>query len=238
MNAIAALILKAAKAAYNADRANVYINPIQFDFDIKIRTPLCNAKYWRFVPASDSANSVTTHVTLKAYGRKDEHGIVICDGATGAPDKLTGVKKSAGMHDPGYLDLDFIAAQWKDEPFEPGPNLKRNWFMRVSPTWTREDVRLLMDAMFADSIVKLGGSTVVSRVYYNVVRYAGGIFNALSSRGITLPNKLPLAVIASALLASAGCTSCLQTPDIIKTPYNGPDIQSANSVTNTTPVIQ
>lgn len=235
MNAIAALILKAAKAAYAADRANVYINPTQFDFDIKIRVPAVNAKYWRFTPSNDGE---TTHVSLKAYGRKDDHGIVICDGATGGYDGFKGVKKSAGIHDPGHLDIDFIADQWKNEIFDPGPNLKRDWFMRKSLTWTREDVRLLFDAMFGDSIRKLGGSPVVERVYYNVVRYAGGIFHALSSRGITLPDRLPIAIIASALLASAGCTSCLQTPDIIKTPYNGPDIQSANSVTNTTPVIQ
>lgn len=235
MNAISALILKAAKAAYNADRANVYINPTPLDFDIRIRTPLYNGRFWRF----SSGGDVTSRVTLKAYGRKDEHGIVICDGATGAPDFLKGVKQSAGLHDPGYMELDAIALAWKDEPFNPGPNLQRNWFMAKSPTWTHEDVRLLMDAMFGDSIRKLGGSSIVHRTYYTSVRYIGGLFRALSSRGF-IPNKLPLALIASSLIAGAGCSGCLKAPDIIQTPYTGPDIQRVATPpsTNTPPAIQ
>ena len=237
MNAVSALILKAAKAAYNADRANVYINPTQFDYDIKIRTPAYNGRIWRFDPQADNA---TTRVALKPYGSKDQHGITICDGATGAPDWPTGVKDSAGLHDPGYMELDAIALAWKDEPFNPGPNLQRNWFMAKSPTWTHEDVRLLMDAMFGDSIRKLGGSSIVHRTYYTSVRYMGGVFRALSSRGF-IPNKLPLALIASSLIAGAGCSGCLKAPDIIHTPYTGPDIQrvaTPPSTTNTPPAIQ
>lgn len=229
MNQIALMILNAARAAYNADRAKVYINPTNFDYDIGIRTPPFNGRFYAFTPGVN-----VTHVRLKAFGTKDEHGVVICDGATMASDAPKGVKKSAGLHDPGYLELDAIAEQWASYKFDPGPNLKRNWFMRKSENWTREDVRLLLDAMFGDSIRKLGGSSIIYGSYYNVVRYSGGIFHALSSRGITLPNKIPLLMIISTTITVCGCSGCLEVPHLIQGAYKGPDLQDVTGQTSTT----
>ena len=199
-----ALALKTLKALYKSDRANVYVNPSPVHFTITAMLPPYTGRFLRFTPAGSR-----TAVTLREFGRRDEKGRVICDGATLAPDWPKGVKPAAGLHDPGYLEIESIAEAWKNEVFSPG--YKRDWIARLtarnSLTWTVADVRQLMDMIFGATFQAGGGRRRVGDLYYTGVRLAGALAHRIGRRG---------AVIAFALcsLSVAGCSGgCMSPPD-------------------------
>ncbi len=209
------------RALYEADRANVYANPRDVPFVIRARLPPYDGLYFRFSP--DKAGGAYTGAVLKAYGPRAPGGGSVCDGATMAPDGLAGVVPAAGLHDPGYLEIDAIAAAWHAAPYNPGPNFKRDWIARLSargaPTWTPADVRQLMDALFGDTLRKAGGRRAVVRLYYSAVRALGGIFRGLAAR----PAALSLALAA---LSLAGCSGgCMAPPDITDWPEGTPAME-------------
>jgi hypothetical protein len=210
------LVILALRKLYEADRANVYVNPRDLAFVIKARLPAYDGIYFTFSPCLHRDESVAV---LKAYGRTNADGRVINDGATLAPDWPAGVRQGAGIHDPGYLEMDAIADAWKDEPYEPGPAFARDWITRLtagdSPTWTAADVRQLMDAIFGDTLRKAKARRWIVRLYYTGVRLAGRL--AHHSSGIAAAVALALAV--------SGCTGgCMSPPDIVDFPDGPPEI--------------
>lgn len=211
--ATAKLIFAALRELYRRDRANVYTLPRDCRFLLKAVTPPWDGPLFRFDPLAAG-----TQVTLKAYTR-DKDGSVICDGASLAPDTPRGVDAGFALHDPGYEELDAIAAAWADEPFRPGPNLVRDWLARRdsrgSDTWTPADVRLLFDAIFADAADEGGGWAGVVKLYYNAVRYLGGIFH---TSGKLLKGAAPLLLCAML----SGCSGCLNWSDIADWPEGLP----------------
>ena len=212
-----ALALKALKAFWAADRANVYVNPRDVFFTVHARLPRYVGTWLRFTPVADG-----TVGKLNAFGERDENGRVICDGATAAPDWPRGVRPATGLHDPGYLEMERIAEAWKNEPFEPG--YKRDWIARIgargSKTWTKSDVRQLMDMMFGGTIKAAGGRPRVKRLYYTGVRIAGGIAHRIGQRGAVL-------VLSAATLGMAGCSGgCMSPPDdFIEWPDGPPELE-------------
>lgn len=210
------LVILALRKLYEADRANVYVNPRDLAFVIKARLPAYDGLYFRFEPVGDRDETLGV---LKAYGRTNADGRVVCDGATLAPDWPAGVRQSAGIHDPGYLEMDAIAAAWKDEPYAPGPAFDRDWITRLtagdSPTWTAADVRQLMDAIFGDTLRKTKARRYIVRLYYSGVRLLGRL--AHHSSGIAAAAALALAV--------SGCAGgCMSPPDIVDFPDGPPEI--------------
>lgn len=199
-----AIAVKALKAFWAADRANVYVNPTPVYFTVHARLPRYVGEFLRFTPVSGG-----TAGCLNAYGRRDDQGRVICDGATAAPDWPRGVRPATGLHDPGYLEMERIAEAWKYEPFEPG--YSRDWIAKLGArgkkTWTKSDVRQLMDMMFGGTIKAAGGRPRVKRFYYTAVRIAGGIAHRIGQRGAVL-------VLSAATLGMAGCSGgCMSPPD-------------------------
>ena len=193
-------------AAYKRDRANKYTLPQECKFDILVRTPSYDGEFWRFDPQPDAPDGTPrTTVTLKAYGEKSASGETVCDGASFAPDTPTGVLPAAALHDPGYLEMASIAAAWKDEPFDPGKNFRRDRLARRgangSTTWSEADVRLLFDTIFGDAMRKSGACGFIVRLYYSAVRFFGGWFTSIFGANSRL-------VILAALISSlsAGCT--------------------------------
>lgn len=232
-----AMAAKALKAIYKVDRANVYINPKDVTFFLKVRTPAFEDEFWKFEPTDRnsvgvlwSGNAIEfpiTRVTLKKYGERSSKGVVVCDGASGAPDTLKGVKNATGLHDPGYLSIRAKAKAWANCIYDPGPLFERDMFARVfakgNKMWTEADVRQLEDAMFGDTIRKGGGKPWVVRSYYSVVRWTGGVFRQLSG-------SAKLLVIASAMLTLTGCTGgCMSPPDILDFPEGVPELQQTQS---------
>ena len=147
--------MAALRRLYEADKSNVYVNPRDLRFTVRARLPPYDGLYFRFEPFGDCDQTLGV---LKAYGRADSGGAVVCDGASLAPDWPTGVLPGTALHDPGYLEMDAIAEAWKNEPYAPGPGFRRDWITRLtagdSPTWTPADVRQLMDAIFGDTHVE------------------------------------------------------------------------------------
>ena len=216
------LILLALRKLYEADRANVYINPHDLAFTIKARLPPYDGIYFRFTPVPDQD---ATKAVLKAYGRTDAAGDVVCDGATLAPDWPVGVGPSAGIHDPGYLEMDAVAVAWKDEPYAPGPAFARDWITRLtagdSPTWTPADVRQLFDAIFGDALRKFKAPRMVVRLYYSAARWLGRLAHGRIATVVAL--ALGLSVIS-------GCSGgCMSPPDFIDFPEGPPDIERVAS---------
>ena len=232
----AKLIVQAAKAVHKLDAANVYVNPKDVRFLLFVRTPAFEDMFFRFEPNGECQRAIkgqefrtvpVTAVTLKQYGEKTEDGTVICDGATDAPDWPKGVVTGTGIHDPGYLSIPAIAEAWKNEPFEPGPDYKRDWITnltsRYSTTWTEADVQQLIDSMFGDTMRDAGAAGYVYKTYYSGVRLLGGAFRRFWSSA-----KIGLIVIS--LLAIAGCTSCWwDPPDIIDFSNGVPELEQTQS---------
>lgn len=211
------LVILALRRLYEADRANVYVNPRDLAFTIKARLPRYDGLYFRFTPDGDETLGV-----LKAYGHYDADGRVVCDGATLAPDWPAGVRPGAGIHDPGYLEMDAIAEAWKNEPYAPGPALRRDWIARLAagaaPTWTPADVRQLMDAIFGATLVKARARLWVARLYYSGVR----LFGRLAHRRSGAAGAVIVLAIGLALSGCAG--GCMSPPDIIDYPDGPPEI--------------
>ena len=153
------------------DESNVYILPEPVSFTITVRTPSWRGRLFTFEPRGD-----VTRVTLNAYGPG------VCDGASWAPDGVPGAVSASAIHDPGYGEMDDIAANWKDEPFNPGL-WNRDWITRRtakgSDTWTPADVRQLFDDTFADAMARGGGGFLTS-IYHRAVRLFGGFYHALA----------------------------------------------------------
>lgn len=194
-----------------ADKANQYRNNADVTFTLSLVTPAYQDDLWIFDPVPDQG---ITGVILRAYGGPDEEGgMVVCDGATSAPDTPKGVLPASGLHDPGYRSIQAIADAWANEPYAPGANWKRDWVTRLTtprrhPTWTYADVRQLFDAIFGDAIRDGGGHWLVTRTYYSAVRVFGGIWRAVKTR-------VPLIITAITLSALlAGCQGCMSPPDI------------------------
>ncbi len=208
---IVALVLEAIRR----DRANVYKNPADCSFTLRVRTPAYDGEFWRFEPLPEALDgSPCTRATLKAYGERASDGkTVVCDGATLAPDTPKGVMAGAAMHDPGYLELDAIAQAWRAELFDPGPHLKRDRIARRaargSAFWTHADVRLLFDAIFGDAMRKSGAAGFIQRLYYSAVRLFGGIFTGWFGAGASK------ALLAAALIGVGAGGGCAEPPDII-----------------------
>lgn len=214
------LVILALRKLYEADRANVYVNPRNLAFTIKARLPRYEGTYFRFEPLGDCDQTLGV---LKAYGRADSGGAVVCDGASLAPDWPTGVLPGTALHDPGYLEMDAIAEAWKNEPYAPGPGFGRDWITRLtagdSPTWTPADVRQLMDAIFGDTLRKAKARRYIVRLYYSAVRLLGPLGHR--RRGTAG------ALLAMALgLSMSGCAGgCMSPPDIIEFPDGPPEIE-------------
>ena len=212
------LVILALRKLYEADRANVYVNPRDLAFVVKARLPRYDGVYFSFTPVGDLDESVAV---LKAYGPTDASGRVVCDGATFAPDWPAGVRPGAGIHDPGYLEMDAIAEAWKDKPYAPGPAFARDWITRLSagasPTWTPADVRQLMDAIFGDTLRQAKARRWIVRLYYTGVRLVGRLAHRHGRRAAA-------AVLALALTAASGCGGCMSPPDIIDFPDGPPEI--------------
>ena len=239
-----AMAAKALKAIYKADRANVYINPKDVTFLLKVRTPAFENEFWEFAPTNEKSleqdkygnifEAPVTRVTLKKYGKYQtigKQGVIVCDGATGAPDTPKGVKNATGLHDPGYLSIRAVVDRWYKAKYDPGPLFSRDMFARAyskiasdgSETWTEADVRQLFDAMFGDTIRKGGGKPWVVRSYYSVVRWTGGVFRQLSG-------SAKLLLLAGSMLAVTGCTGgCMSPPDILDFPEGVPELQQTQS---------
>lgn len=215
-----ALAIKALKAIWEADKANVYINPRDVTFILYVRTPDYEDEYLKFKPtpetvvrktAAGDASVPITMVTLKQYGERTAAGRVINDGATKAPDWPKGVKSGATLHDPGYLSRMAIARAWANEIYNPGPLLKRDWITRLtvksSSTWTPEDVRQLFDSIFAATIRAGGGRPFIVRTYYSFTRWFGGISSHISG-------SARLLLLVATLLTVTGCTNgCMSPPE-------------------------
>lgn len=204
-------VLKLIRSMVRADRSNAYRNKSDVTFTLKLITPEFVGDFWIFAP--DMQRGVT-EVILRSYGGPDEEGgKVVCDGATGASNKPKGVLPATGFHDPGYLSINEITEAWKEQPFEPGPNYKRDMVTRLSvkkeyPTWTEADVRQMFDQIFGDAIRDGGGSSLVVRGYFSGVRWLGGMWRAL---------KRVFAgwiVCALVVLLLSGCNGCMSPPDI------------------------
>lgn len=221
------LVILALRKLYEADRSNVYVNPRDLPFIVKARLPRYDGVYFRFSPVDDRDE---TTAVLKAYGRTAGDGSTICDGATFAPDWPVGVQQGAGIHDPGYLEMDSIAAAWKHAPYAPGPNLARDWITRLSagdsPTWTPDDVRQLMDAIFGDTMHKLKARRVIVRLYYSSVRILGRLAHRYGRRGAS-------AALALALTIVSGCGGCMSPPDIIEFPDGPPELEHVAQIGQT-----
>ncbi len=210
-------ILALMRAAYRADRKNIYINPADIVFTIDVVTPVYDGSLVAFTPITRtsirdgylSVSTSATRVTIRAHGARDDSGRVINDGASLAPDSFKGVKEGAAVHDPSYTELNAIAAAWAQEPYDPGPHFSRDWVSRLtsanSPTWTRADVRQLLDSIFGDMMRKSGSMGLITSGYYSSVRYLGGVFSRVG-------RFLPIALACCMLLLSG----CLDPPDIIR----------------------
>lgn len=105
--------------------------------------------------------------------------------------------------------IDRIAEAWKFEPFAPGPNFKRDWWMARSDTWTAADVRLLFDTLMGDTMRKNGAKRFIYKTYYSAVRYFGGLFRKKSKA------KLTLGALVIAIGIMPGCNGCMAPQDII-----------------------
>ena len=212
------LVLLALRKLYEADRSNVYVNPRDLAFVIKARLPAYDGIYFTFSPSLHRDESVAV---LKAYGRTDADGRVVCDGATLAPDWPAGVLPGTALHDPGYLEMDAIAEAWKNEPYAPGPGLARDWITRLaagdSPTWTPADVRQLMDAIFGDTLRKAQARRWIVRLYYSAARVLGRLAHDSGALRTVLALALGLTM--------SGCAGgCMSPPDIIEFPDGPPEI--------------
>lgn len=195
-----------------ADKANQYRNDTDVTFTLRLLTPAYQDDLWMFDPIPELG---ITGVILRAYGGPaEEGGKVICDGASYASDKPKGVLPASGLHDPGYVSLDAIVEAWKDEPYAPGANFKRDWVTRLTtprrhPTWTAADVRQLWDAIFGAAIRAGGGHSFIVRTYYTFPRILGGIWRTIKRK------RTPLLITAITLTALlAGCNGCMVPPDI------------------------
>lgn len=215
----AKIVYTALKKLYDADRANVYTLQQDCVFYIRALVPEYDGLYFKFRRVTRFVNEVVTEVTLKAYGLQDS-GEAVCDGATLAPDWVPGAKPGSAVHDPGYLELDAIAAAWKDDLFEPGALFKRDWVARKesgnSRYWTRGDVRFMMDTIYGNAMAAASPFPFITRTYYSAVRYLGGLF--LTSKK-WLPKAVPLFILP---MLAVGCTSCLKPADLSEWPYGLP----------------
>lgn len=226
-------IAEACKAAYLKDRANVYRLESDIAFFIKLRTPEYDGVFWTFAPAA-SPDEPLTLVTLKAYAGHTADGIVICDGASLAPDSPTGVLEGAALHDPGYLELYRIADAWKEELFVPGKNFRRDFIARLSArastTWTQADVRLLFDTIFENAMRLSGASSFIRRLYYSAVRACGGVFHRFFGASLCL--LLALTVFGA---AGTGCSGCAAQDIVEPDGWEPPPIVQLAAASNLTP---
>ena len=228
-----ALAIKIVRTLYEADKANVYINPRDVVFVLYVRTPAFEDEFWKFEPSentistSGGQNIPITLVTLKKYGEKSKDGVIVCDGATKAPDWPKGVKPATALHDPAYLSRMAMARAWANEPYNPGPLMVRDCITRITAknatTWTAEDVRQVLDSIFGATITFGGGRRWVSRSYYSITRWFGGIFSHLSG-------SAKLMLLCAATLWVTGCTNgCMSPPDIVDFPSGLPELEQTQS---------
>jgi hypothetical protein len=216
--ATAAAIARKLRKLYEADRKNEYTLERDYDFLIDVNTPEYDGKLMRFARGS---LIMGTSVRMKKYGPG------VCDGASLAPDSPKGVKPAAAIHDPSYCELDAIAEAWKDKPYKPGPNFRRDWITRLTtpknhPCWTRADVRQLMDTIFGNALKQFGALRSVEMLYFSAVRAGGGIFHAARKLA-----RLSLILALAAAAAASGCSGGCASPDIATFP-DMPDIQQIN----------
>lgn len=218
----AGLLVAAIKKIIEKDRSNSYANETEIVYRLHVRTPKFDCRWFGFEP-QDTPEPLTLY-RLKKYGKTDNNGESVCDGASFAIDGFKGVVPATKVHDPGYIQLDDIAEAWKDEPYNPGPHFKRDAVTRLStprdfPTWTAVDVRQLLDAMFGDLVRKHGGASIIVRAYYSTVRYFGGLFRRHVGSGRRRRRAAaPLVAGLLAGLAVGGCQGCMAPPDIIVLP--------------------
>ncbi|MGI5868653.1 MAG: hypothetical protein ACOX9C_04305 [Kiritimatiellia bacterium] len=213
-----ALALQTIREMLKADRANVYVLERDVPFVVDARLPRYDGPRLAFDPDALAASGRTAG-TLKAFGRRDSAGRVVCDGATLAPDWPRGVRPASGVHDAFYLEIEAVAEAWKNEPFDPGPNFRRDWIARIgsrgSGNWTKADVRQLADALLGGTIKAAGGRRWIQRLYYTAVRLWGGVAHRAA----------PLAVAAASLWI-AGCSGgCMAPPDIVEWPDGPPELE-------------
>jgi hypothetical protein len=188
---LAAIGIRAARAAYQRDRDNRYslLEPWPLPAILRDLPPYCGPLV-RFEPVGPGR----TRLTVLPYDGD------ICDGASLAPDWPAGVVPAALLHDPLYGEIPAIARAWG---------------------WTEDQVRQLADEIFGDVLrrwrverktTRLGRWAAASRfglaaTYYSAVRHAGGLFRAHAKR-------LPLLAVV-ACLSLSGCGGCLLPPPIL-----------------------
>lgn len=213
--AAAKLALAAIKTAIRKDRAKAYALPVAVNFFFRGVTPPWSGEHYTFQPGAGPDGAPGTHACLRAYGRLGKDGRKINDGATLAPDSVPGAAAAAAAHDPGYREMNAIAAAWADKPYTPGPRWGRDWITRRlsrgSATWTRADVRQMFDDIFGD-IMAESKAGLLARVYHSTVRLLGGIVHDLgSNRRALLP-----AAACLVLAAGPGCQSVRDVADWIE----------------------
>ena len=232
--AVAKVVLKALKKAYEMDKSNVYALPNSVSFIFKGITPEWSGQFYTFKRYYNEKESIfETLVTLNAYGRLSASGDVVNDGASLAPDSIKGVKKGTAAHDPGYSEMDAIAEDWKDEPFSPGPNWGRDHitlrFCRRDPNWTRADVRQMFDDIFGDIMVEAGAGWFAT-AYHNTVRLLGGLFHDIKKK------RTAIALATATCVLVAGCFTPADVADWMEglpEPVKLPPVESPSVPTNT-----
>lgn len=209
--AAAKLALAAIKAAYRKDRAKAYELPVAVNFFFRGVTPPWAGEHYTFDPGIGPDGTPGTYACLRAYSRLGLDGRKVNDGATLAPDSVPGAKGLAAAHDPGYREMDAIAAAWADKPYEPGERWGRDWiarrFSRGSATWTRADVRQMFDDIGGDIMVE-SKAGFLARVYHSTVRWVGGVVHDVAD------NRRALLPAAAACLLLAGCSGCQSVRDV------------------------
>lgn len=176
------------RAAYRSDSGNRYAltEPLTIP-RVRCRAVGVEPFAWRgrWVAVEPNADGETIRITVSPYTAEDG----VCDGCSLAPD-FRGCIEAALFHDPWYLELDRMAA----DTGVPLPLLRR-----------------LGDAVFGALCQCYGAPGIVARVYYNAVRWFGGVFHRIRHGG----GAAVVAVVLAAL-ALAGCAGgCAGIPDIL-----------------------
>ena len=182
-------ILKAAssvRAAYERDRRARYglLKPLTLP-RVRCRAVGVEPFAWDgpYIAVRPGADGETVTITVKPYPAISG----VCDGCSLSTD-LHGCIEAALFHDPWYVDMDAMST-------DTGIPLA--------------DLRRLGDAVFGALCRAYGAPSIVARVYYNTVRWLGGLYHRAKPH-------LPVAVIGATLaaLTLAGCAGCA-VPDIL-----------------------